>query len=216
MEDVNIYGLLLGVVTDNQDPDTLGRVKVKLEMLGDTVETDWIPVLSLYASPECGAFFIPEVEDQVVVGFIGDNPDFGVVMGGIWTDTQKPPETKENTGSDLNQDGENNLRFIKSRAGSMLIFDDKDGEEKIQIIASGAKTRVEYLAADELLSLETDKDMIISSKGKLGIDAEEGVFNFKKGLKLDADGLSLNTSSKDIEAIASQNMVIEGTTIKLN
>jgi uncharacterized protein involved in type VI secretion and phage assembly len=185
------FGPVYGRVTDNQDPDKLGRVKVKLGLFGDEVETNWIPVLSLYASSECGAFFIPEVDDQVIVAFLNDNPDHGVVLGSVWSEAIAPPETGENTGSDLNQDGENNLKFIKSRSGHQIILDDKDGEEKIQILAADGNTRFEFLARDEKINLETDKDLFITAGGKLIIEAEEGEFTFDKGLKMKAENISL-------------------------
>ncbi|MBN1700205.1 MAG: rhs element Vgr protein [Spirochaetales bacterium] len=210
------YGAVLGIVTDNEDPDGLGRVKVKLPHIGDEVETDWIPVMTAYASPECGAFILPEIDDQVVIGFLGDCPDRPIVLGSIWSANRKPPETGENTASDLNSDGENNLKFIKSRSGHQIILDDKDGEEKIQILAADGKTRFEFLSGDTTINIETDKDLRISASGKLGIEAEEGEFTFKKGLKIEADGLTAETKSKDIEIKASRNMTIKGSTVKIN
>ncbi|MBN2532120.1 MAG: rhs element Vgr protein [Spirochaetales bacterium] len=209
-------GPLYGIITDNADPDGLGRVKVKLAVLGEDIETNWIPVMTLYGSAECGAFFIPEVDDQVVVVFLNDNPEQGIVLGSVWSEAAVPPETGENTGSDLNQDGENNLKFIKSRSGHQIILDDKDGEEKIQILAADGKTRFEFLAKDEMINIETDKDLRISAGGKLSIEAEEGEITFDKGLKVEADKISMESKSKDIEAIASQNMQIEGSSVKLN
>ena len=105
----------LGVVTDNKDPDKLGRIKVSFKVFGDSVETDWIPVMSLYATKDCGAYFIPEVKDQVVVAFFGDSSEQGVVLGSIWNNNNKPPKTEENSGSDLNQDGDNNLEVYKKQ-----------------------------------------------------------------------------------------------------
>jgi uncharacterized protein involved in type VI secretion and phage assembly len=210
------FGPVYGIITDNQDPDKLGRVKVKLEIYGKDIETNWIPVLSLYGSAECGAFFLPEIDDQVVVAFMNDNPEQGIVLGSAWSENAKPPETEENSGSDLNKDGDNNLKFIKSRSGNQIILDDKDGEEKIQIIASDGKTRFEFLAKDKKINIETDQDLRISAKKKLSIEADEAEFKIKKGLKVEADKISLKSQSKDIEAIAQQNMSIEGSSVKLN
>jgi uncharacterized protein involved in type VI secretion and phage assembly len=210
------FGPVYGIVTDNQDPDKLGRVKVKLEIYGQDVETNWIPILTLYGSDKCGAFFLPEKKDQVLVAFLNDNPEQGIVLGSVWSDTNKPPETGENTGSDLNQDGDNNLKFIKSRSGHQIILDDKDGQEKIQILAADGNTRFEFLAQDKKINMETDQDLRISAKKKLSIEADEGELTFKKGLKIDADKISMSSQSKDIEATASQNMTIEGTSVKLN
>ncbi|MCP4136617.1 MAG: rhs element Vgr protein [bacterium] len=213
---MSVFGPIVGKISDNQDPDNLGRVKVKLEELGDGMETNWIPILTPYGNSECGAFFLPEVDDVVVVTFIGDNPGSGIVIGGVWTDQQVPPETGENSGSDLNKDGENNLRFIKSRSGHQIIFDDKDGEEKIQILASDGATRYEFLAADEMINIETDVDLVISAKGKLAIEAEEGEIAFDKGFKVEVDELAVESKSAAVKIKASQNITLEGANIKLN
>lgn len=209
-------GPIFGIVTDNADPDGLGRVKVKIAFFGEDIETNWIPVMTLYGSPECGAFFLPEIDDQVIVVFLNDNPEQGVVLGSVWSEAALPPETGENTGSDLNQDDENNLKFIKSRSGHQIILDDKDGEEKIQILASDGTTRFEFLAKDEKINIETDKDLRISAGGKLSIEAEEGEFTFDKGLKIEADKITEESKSQNIESIASQSMQVEGSSVKLN
>ena len=207
---------VLGIVTDNADPDGLARVKVSMTLFGDEVETDWIPVLTLYGSAECGAFMLPEIDDQVVIGFLGDNPDSPVVLGAIWNENMAPPETGENTDADLNQDGNNSLKFIKSRSGHQIILDDTDGKEKIQILAADGATRFEFLAEDELINIETDKDLTIKASGKLLIEAEEAEMKLDKGLKLEADGLAMETKSKDMEIKASQNLKVEGSSVKLN
>lgn len=215
MNSIYQYGPVLGLVTDNADPDSLGRIKVAINLYGDEIETDWIPILTLYGTAECGAFMLPEVDDQVVVGFLGDSPNQPVVLGSIWSDSIKPPETGENTGSDLNGDGENNLKFIKSRSGQQIILDDKDGEEKIQILSPDGTTRFEFLMGDELLNIETDKDMSLVAGGKLAIEAEEGELTFAKGLKMEADGLAVE-AGKDITITASQSLTLEGSAVNLN
>ena len=157
------HGPVYGKVTDNADPDSMGRVKVMIDHLGETIETGWIPVLL----PVPGMFILPEIEDQVIVSFIGDSPEQGIVLGTVWSNTQMPPETGENTASDLNKDGENNLRFFHSRAGHKIILDDKSGEEKIQMITSDGGTRYEFMAKESTLSMTTDKDLIISAATKV-------------------------------------------------
>ncbi|MCP4138402.1 MAG: rhs element Vgr protein [bacterium] len=211
MENYNKYGSIVGKVLENVDPDNKGRIRVEIKILGDEILTDWIPVMSIYK----GAFFIPEVDDLVIVGFMGDS-DHCVVLGTIWTSTQLPPETAENAASDCNKDGENNLRFIQSRSGHQVILDDKEGEEKIQLIASGSATRIEFLAKEEKMNFITDKDLYVSAAGKLGIVAEEGDIQFTKGLKIESKTMSLNTTGGDIKSEASGNITLQGGTIKLN
>ncbi len=204
-------GPVMGVVSDNADPDNLGRIKVKIEKFDMQYETDWIPIVTLYK----GAFFLPEIDDIVVVALLGDSDNF-VALGSIWTANQTPPESGENTDSDLNADGENNLRFIKSRAGHQIIFDDKDGEEKLQIISSKGKTRIDFLSKDKKMSFKTDKSLSIKATKNLGVKAKEGLLKFSKGLKLQADEIIIESKGKNIKTKASQNISLEGGTVKLN
>lgn len=207
-----IHGPLFGVVSDNNDPENLARVKVALDMWGENIITNWIPVLNFYG----GAFFIPEVGDQVIVAFTDDSSDHGIVLGGVWDNAHMPPETGENTASDLNQDGENNLRFIKSRSGHQIILDDKAGEEKIQIITGEGTTRFEFKKADETVNIETDVDINISATKKVTIEAEEVEFTTTKSLKVSAEELLLESTGKDVSITAGNNLALEGTGINLN
>jgi len=124
---------VFGIITDNADPDGLGRVKVGLYYLGKDIQTNWIHIVT----PAMGVFVLPEVGDQAVVAFMGDNPDSPIVLGTVWSQKQKPPMTEENAESELNKDGKNNLRFIRSRSGNRIIFDDTKDNEKIQMISGG-------------------------------------------------------------------------------
>lgn len=206
---------IFGTVSDNADPDGMGRVKVTYQIEGEEKDTNWFPCLSLYATNESGAFFLPEIGDQVVLAFMTGSHEKGFIMGSLWHQENTPPVTEENTASDLNDDGENNLQFIKSRSGNMLIFDDKSGEEKVQLIASGGATRVEFLLADEEVNMETDVDLRITAKGKIMIEAEEGELSFSKGLNIEGKGIIMD-SSDTLDVTASGNMGIEGSSVKLN
>jgi len=122
-----VLGVVAGIVTDNQDPDGLGRVKVKFPWLSDNNETDWARISTLMAGGERGSFFLPEVEDEVLVAFEHGNINRPYVIGALWNAVDKPPET--------NSDGKNNIRKIRSRSGHEIIFDDNksDGQEKVEI-----------------------------------------------------------------------------------
>lgn len=208
-------GILLGVVSDNQDPDELGRVKILIDLLGETITTDWVPILNMSSSPEAGSFFIPEIDARVAVSFIGEGINNPIVLGGIWGEFQKPPLSEENSGSDLNADGENNLKFIRSRSGQRIIFDDKDGEEKVQIISKDAATRFEFLVADEMINIESDKDITIKAGGKLSIEAEEAEMTFEGGLALTTAGMSIEADDA-INIKSGSGITAEGNAIKLN
>ena len=122
-----VFGVAAGIVTNNQDPDGLGRVKVKFPWLSDDNESPWIRIATLMAGSERGSFFLPEVGDEVLVAFEHGDINRPYVIGALWNGVDKPPET--------NSDGRNNIRKIRSRSGHEIIFDDNDsaGQEKVEI-----------------------------------------------------------------------------------
>ena len=78
-----INGLVCGVVTNNNDPDNLGRVKVALPWLSPTFETDWARVVQFGLGRQSGALFLPEVGDEVLVGFEFGDARRPYVIGGL-------------------------------------------------------------------------------------------------------------------------------------
>ncbi len=120
-----IEGIVLGVVTNNQDEENLGRVKVKFPWIGEGEESYWARVATFMAGKERGAYFLPEVGDEVIVAFDHGDISHPYVLGALWNDKDKPPYS--------NPDGENNVRSIKSRNGHELTFDDDEREGRVLI-----------------------------------------------------------------------------------
>jgi len=205
-------GPAYGIVTNNADPDGLGRVKVKLYSLGPDIETGWIPVITSFL----GMFFLPEVEDQVVVVFMDDNPDLPVVMGSVWSLKQRPPETGENAESELNRNGKNNLRYICSRSRSRMVFDDTKGNEKIQLISSDSASRIEIRASDTGVLLDTSKSVNIKAKGTVNIEGERCNIKMKKGLQIQSENIKVESKGKDVNIKAGNAIGIKGNGINLN
>ena len=78
------------IVTNNNDPDKLGRVKLKFPWLADTYESDWARIVQLGAGPDSGAVFLPEVNDEVLVAFEFGDIRRPYVLGGLWNGKDKP------------------------------------------------------------------------------------------------------------------------------
>lgn len=202
-------------VTDNQDEEGLNRVKVTTQMNEQTVSY-WLPYLTAAAGNGTGFTSLPDIDDQVLVLALGNDRDRQVVIGSFWNAQAVPPKTEENTDADLNGDGKNSLNFFKSRSGHMLIFDDTEGKEKLQLIASGGKTRIELDIENECINLETDKDISLSAKGNITIEAEkEIIFNAKKALDIECKDFAVKTN-KEITIEAGKDITLKGSGIALN
>ena len=127
-----VDNLMVGIVTNLNDPDGLGRIKVKFPTLGAVsgdIESFWARVTVPFAGAQRGMMFYPEVNDEVLVGFEDGDPAHAVVVGALWGGTDKPPLAT----SALQADGKVIMHLIKTRAGHEIQIEDKQGSEKIQI-----------------------------------------------------------------------------------
>lgn len=183
------YGLTVGIVTNNQDDDGLGRVKVKFPLLSDKDESYWARVLTPMAGKERGIYFLPEVEDEVLVAFAHGDIESPYILGSVWNGKDKPPEK--------NSDGKNNLRVIKSRSGHQIILDDTKDEEKIIIRDRTDKNEIVIDSKKKTLNIKIEEDITIEAKGKITIKSSDGdvaiegknlIFKAEQDCQIKADG----------------------------
>src|SRR2546430_12727923 len=85
-----IQGVVVGVVTNNQDPDGMGRVKVKFPWLSDADESNWARVAAPMAGQERGIYFLPEVGDEVLVGVEDGDVRVSYLLGALWDWPEAP------------------------------------------------------------------------------------------------------------------------------
>lgn len=196
-----IYGVVVGIVTNNKDPEDLHRVKVRFPWLEDPNESHWARVASPMAGKGRGAYFLPEVEDEVLVAFEHGSIDFPYVVGALWNGKDKPPES--------NSDGLNKNRTIHSRSGHVLRFVDTNGGERIEIIDKTGNNSVVINSTDNTITIKSQSDITITSAtGRLKMSAVGIDINSKADIKIKA-----NTT---IDAQASAIMNLKGSLIKLN
>jgi phage protein D len=116
-----MHGLVCGIVTNLKDPDKVGRVKVSLPWLAPDYESDWARVVQMSAGPRTGVMFMPEVGDEVLVGFELGDPRRPYVIGGLVNDKTK----FEPLGSAVNGSGVVTKRGLATPAGNQLMFEDE-------------------------------------------------------------------------------------------
>jgi uncharacterized protein involved in type VI secretion and phage assembly len=174
-----LYGVTIGVVTNNQDPDKLGRIKVKFPWLSDQQESAWARLLSPMAGNNRGFYCLPEVDDEVLVAFDHGQVDFPYILGALWNGQDKPPGT--------NDDGKNNQRLIKSRSGHVIILDDTDGAEKIIIRDKTTKNEIVIDSKQNTMTIKVEQDLKIETKGNISLKSSGGNVEIEgKNLKIQA------------------------------
>jgi uncharacterized protein involved in type VI secretion and phage assembly len=161
-----VYGVTIGMVTNNQDQEKMGRVKVKLPWLSEQDESNWARVVSPMAGKERGFYMLPEVGDEVLVAFEHGDVRFPYVLGSLWNGKDEPPE--------INGDGKNNLRVMRSRSGHAIIFDDTKGAEKITISTKDNKNAMVIDASQNTIQITVEKDFSIEAKGNINLKSSGG------------------------------------------
>lgn len=212
-----IYGMVVGVVTNNQDPDAMGRVKVKLPSISGEDESNWARIVSFMAGKEMGAFFLPEVDDEVLVAFEHGDINRPYVLGSLWNGVEAPPQT--------NSDGKNNIRMLKSRSGHVISLSDEDGKEKIEVIDKSGKNSITVDTKENTITIKVDKDFVISApNGKVKIEATDFELKTSAAAKIEASSdIELKGSasvkveaSSSMDLKASGNMTVKGATVNIN
>ncbi|QUQ65636.1 phage baseplate assembly protein V [Kutzneria sp. CA-103260] len=187
-------GLLVGVVTDLDDPDKLARVRVSFPELGG-VQSDWAGLVTLMAGDKRGSLFRPEKGDEVIVGFLQGDMRAPYVLGGVWNQPEPPPP-------DDGKPTENNWRFFTSRSGHVLRFDDTKGAEKIEVIDKDGKRRVVLDSANSKITVSADE-------GDVEVDAPNGT------IKLSGRSIELHATTT-LSLTADQGLTISGKTVDIN
>jgi uncharacterized protein involved in type VI secretion and phage assembly len=196
-----IAGVVVAVVTNTQDPDGLARVKVRFPWLSDADESPWARVACLMAGASRGTYFLPEVDDEVLVAFEQGDVRLPYVIGALWNGKDLPPAK--------NDDGKNDVRMIKSRSGHVVRLNDKDGSETIEIVDKTGKNSLVIDATKNTIAIRSDQDITLSAaNGTITLDAQKLV------LKSSADAAVQAGGAMKLEA--SGTATLKGATVNIN
>ena len=164
------YGVYPALVSDVQDPEGQGRVLVALPWAPDTGGGQyqaWARLATLMGGKNRGSWFVPDVDDEVLIVFEGGDPRRPYVLGGLWNGQDNPPETMDGA-------GKNNKKVLRSRNGVKITLDDTDGRET--------------------LILETPAGQVVTLKdGPSSVELKDANGN---SVKLEAAGITVNAAAK--------------------
>lgn len=195
----NVKGVAIGIVTQNDDPEGLCRVKVSYPWHDQPRESYWARLASPMAGKGRGLVTIPEVGDEVLLAFERDDLRFPFVLGGLWNGKDKPPVDSEG--------GKNDKRLFKSRGGHQLLFDD------------GARGVVELSLKDgKKLRLDDDGMRFDDGKGnRVSVDSGSGAMTIEATGKLTIKAASVAIqASGGLDIKSGAVMSLNGSLIKLN
>ncbi len=207
----NMVGVVVGIVTSNQDSEGLGRVKVKFPWRGEEIEEKdesyWARVTSLMAGNDRGMHFLPEVDDEVLVAFEHGDVNHAYVIGALWNSKDKTPE--------VNNDGKNNIRKIKSRSGHEIIFnDDKETMKEKMVIHTKANHQI---ILDDSTGGEKIEIIDKSGSNKITIDSVQNSINIESTMQLKIKSKMIEIESGGKMTLKSNGiMEIQGSIVKIN
>lgn len=208
-----IKGLHIGVVTDLEDPEGAFRVKIRLPEVSAAEEGAWARMASFYAGNERTAFFRPEIGDEVIVGFLHEDPNYPVILGSMHSAANTSPEVHSN---------DNFKKKIVTASKLELQFD--DDKKSVTIQTPGGKV----ITIDDngsLIKLEDENGNKITMEPTAVTIESAAVLELKAGsqLKISAPDISIKSdaacevsSGASVKVASSGACEISGSIVKIN
>ncbi|MGE0853116.1 MAG: phage baseplate assembly protein V [Hyphomicrobiaceae bacterium] len=164
--DRRFYGVAEALVHDNNDPLQEGRVRLTLPWFSASMVTEWCRVVQPYAGCGYGAYFVPEIGDEVLIAFIHGDMRIPVVLGGLYNGKDKPPEARG---------GGSDPKYIRTRAGHRISFEDAEGRQKIEIVDASGANSVTIDTVANRVTMKAGGDIAVEATGKLTLKGTTGV-----------------------------------------
>ena len=177
----------------------LGRVKVRFPWMTDKQESDWVRVAAPTAGKECGLFFMPEENDQVLVALSRSHVERSYIIGVLWSNASKPP------------DEDRNKRQLTSRSGHTITLDDTKDAEQISIIDKSGKNKIELDAENKTITITCAGDLTIKAAGKLTLESGAG-----KSVSITGGTVAIEAKTGDVSMKAKTTMALDGSKVNIN
>ncbi len=207
--------LLVGLVTKNKDPEGWGRVRVRFPTLTMKHESYWARVVGLGASDNRGFYCLPEIGDEVLVGFEHGDIHRPYIVGGVWNGKDKTVEEVNKTV----QNGQVRLRTIKTRTGHTIQFvEERLGDSKAGIYIKTANGhQIDINDSEEFIEIKTDGGHSIKMDDNLLEQQIEISTAFLQSITLNDTLLSISLEAHravNIESIMNVNIIAPTITLE--
>ncbi|MBL8148005.1 MAG: VgrG-related protein [Anaerolineae bacterium] len=191
---------MVALVTNNNDPDNMGRVKLKFPWFADDAESNWSRIAMPGAGKDRGFFVLPEIGDEVLVAFLSGDMNYPVVLGGLYNAKAQPPLTS----SDAVAEGKVVNRMFKSRTGHIIQLEEKSGAESITIQDGKNQVSVKMDAANKQMTSKSEGKYDVQSQGDITVESKTAKVTVK------ATGDVVIQSNGNVNIKAAANVSIEG------
>jgi uncharacterized protein involved in type VI secretion and phage assembly len=211
VEDNRFEGVTVGVVTAVEDEEHLGRVRVRFPYIANPVESGWARLATAWAGPYRGTYFVPEVDDEVLVAFQHGDMRFPYIVGCLWSERARPPqpdptakrsELRSRSGHSVlfdDTDGKQQL-VVRSQGGHTVVLDDTDGAARISVADSTGKYSV-------VIDLAAQKISVSAGPGQISLEASR--------VAVSADNVEV-TAKGSLSLKAGTALTLTGHTVKIN
>ena len=209
-----VKGLQTGIVRQtSEDPDNDFRVQVEIPMLGEEGLAVWARLATFYAGDSIGAYFMPEVNDEVILGFMNEDPRFPIIIGCVYSRSIPAPETP---------DQENSIKTLITKSNLQLKFDDKN--KVITVVTPGGNTMVfsdqdkgitvtdensnKIQMNNEGVTIESQSNLTLKATREISIQGASIKVNGKESVSIDGSaGCTLSSSGETS---------VKGSTVMIN
>ncbi|WP_298423880.1 type VI secretion system tip protein VgrG [uncultured Kordia sp.] len=187
-----------------EDPDSQYRVLVDIPLFDPSGEGLWARLTNFYSTSGAGAFFMPEVGDEVVVGFLNEDPRYPIILGSMYSSSNNKPFTG------LDPDENNTIKAIVSKSGINIQFDD---DKKILTLETPSKNTAIFsddeksitikdqndnkiVMSDSGITITSPKDITIEATQNLNLKGTQGVNIESSGGDVQIKGLNIKESAQ--------------------
>lgn len=208
-----IHGLQIGLVTDLEDPEGEDRIQVKLPVIDNNDTGIWARQALFYAGNDRGSYFKPEVGDEVIVGFLNDDPRDSIVLGAVHSSANPAPYSASN---------DNFKKGIVTASSIKMQFDD-DKKAYLLETPGGSKIDIDDSGTGIILEDRHGNKIEMSSSGI--VISSVGSLELKAAQDLKVEGLNVNTKATaqykiegtaGTEISASGVLTLKGSLVKIN
>ncbi|MBL4605335.1 MAG: type VI secretion system tip protein VgrG [Flavobacteriaceae bacterium] len=209
-----ISGLQIGIVTQLQDdPDGEDRILVRIPIVDNKEQGIWCRVASLDAGKKRGAFFRPEIEDEVIIGFINEDPNDAIVLGMLHSSTKEAP---------IKASDDNHEKGFVTRSDMRILFDDDKKSIKIstpigKIISMDEDAKNIIIEDDHSNKITMDSSgIVLESLGNIELKASKDVNIEGTNINIKASAQFKGEGSAGVELSTSAVAVLKGSLVQIN